>query len=180
MVSKIIRLTKLVFLFVILGLLTSCSYKNTLVAPKRETIVPHKRIFNLESQKEVYSKKRGENWWSSDKEMIALKSFFDPRSTSGSKREIDPVSRELVIKSVEAIAKEDWPIAQASMERAIRLNPMDEYLWTQLAFVCSRRGDSAQAIIFAKKAMALSTENPSLQIEIRIFINEISLKKDVQ
>ena len=86
---------------------------------------------------------------------------------------MDPASRELLHKVIDAIRKEEWQIAEATIERAIRLNPLDEYLWTQLAFIKGQRGDTLQAKIFAEKAMVLSSNNPMIQAEILNFLERL-------
>ena len=121
----------------------------------------------------VNSKKKF--WRSSEKHVIVNKSFFDPESVSGDSRKIDSACRGLLYAAIDAVRKEEYLKAQANIERAIRIQPSDPYLWTQLAFISSKRGDFSQAFVFAKKAAAMVGNNVALSSEIAKFIRGLSL-----
>ena len=173
MATKSLQLIRVFFLFNAVIWLQSCAYqKNSIIYEDQHPVSKTVRSDRSKFSKEI-SNSRYEDWWASENDVIALKSFFDPGSISGNTRQMDPASRELLHKVIDAIRKEEWQIAEATIERAIRLNPLDEYLWTQLAFIKGQRGDTLQAKIFAEKAMVLSSNNPMIQAEILNFLERL-------
>ena len=67
-------------------------------------------------------------------------------------RKIDSACRELLYKAIDALRTKDYIKAQSNIERAIRIQPNDPYLWTQLAYVALKKGDELQASVFSRKA----------------------------
>ena len=115
-------------------------------------------------------------WLHSKKSLIARKSFFDQKSVSGASRKIDSACRDLLYKAIDALRIKDYTKAQANIERAIRIQPNDPYLWTQLAYVALKNGDEMQASAFSKKAAAMAGGNELLSKEIAKFLRRLNFK----
>ena len=115
-------------------------------------------------------------WFKSEKNVIARKSFFDPESVSGASRKIDSACRELLYEAIDALRTKDYIKAQSNVERAIRIQPNDPYLWTQLAYVALKKGDDLQASAFSRKAAAMTGENELLSREITKFLHRLNLE----
>ena len=62
----------------------------------------------------------------------------------------------LLASAMQASARNDWAVAAATLERAIKLAPTDGGLWTQLAYVHYRRGDLTQARQLGRRALTRS------------------------
>ena len=170
MAKRPLQLAKLIFLFNAVFWSESCTYQKGSIISEDPRPVSKSILSDLGVSSKGISTSGDKEWWASEKDVIARKSFFDPSSISGDTRQIDPVSKELLYKTIEAVRKNEWQIAQSTIERAIRLHPLDEYLWTQLAFISDQRGDLVKAKVFSEKAMTLSADNPMIQVEILNFL----------
>ena len=174
MAARIIELVRATFLVIMLGWLCSCANLTERYVDKESAEDPStKKMAPSVPARQKSTKASFSTWRFQNRESIVFKSFFDPNSSSGATRQMKPVTKELLFKAIDAIKSKDWDIAQGSLERAIKLHPADEYLWTQLAFICVQRGDVAQGITLAKKAMAITASNPALHAEIESFIDNL-------
>jgi len=173
MAKRYLQLAKLFFLFNTVLWSESCTYQKGSIISEAPGSISKVILSEPRKSSKEMSNSRIKDWWASEKDIIARKSFFDPNSVSGDTRRIDPASKELLYKAIDAVRKDEWQIAQSTIERAIRIHPLDEYLWTQLAFINGQRGDLVQAKVFAEKAMALSANNPMIQVEILNFLERL-------
>jgi Tfp pilus assembly protein PilF len=57
----------------------------------------------------------------------------------------------------------DYVGAAATLERALRIQPQEAYLWNRLAHVRMEQGRYAQAGNFAQRSNALAKNQPALQ-----------------
>ena len=64
--------------------------------------------------------------------------------------------RELVANSRTSSASGDYARALADIERAIRIEPRNPYLWIELGKIHLSRNDPRQAATFARKAMSVA------------------------
>lgn len=64
--------------------------------------------------------------------------------------------RELIASSRRSSARGDYAHAQADIERAIRIEPRNPYLWLELGETHLARDDPRQAIAMARKAVSVS------------------------
>lgn len=64
--------------------------------------------------------------------------------------------RELVVSGKAYRASGDYAHALADIERAIRIEPRDPYLWVELGETHLARGDRQQAVATARKAMSVA------------------------
>ena len=69
--------------------------------------------------------------------------------------------QSLLASAMQASARNDWAVAAATLERAIKLAPTDGSLWTQLAYVHYRRGDLTQARQLGQRALTRSFPTPT-------------------
>ncbi|MDJ0918098.1 MAG: tetratricopeptide repeat protein [Woeseiaceae bacterium] len=76
----------------------------------------------------------------------------ESKAQSGSAEAI----RELVESSRTSRTAGDYPQALASIERAIRIEPRNPYLWIELAETHLSRGNAQQAAATARKAMSVA------------------------
>ena len=86
----------------------------------------------------------------------------EPASIPGEGMSSEPASgsaeavRELVASSRASRASGEYAHAQADIERAIRIEPRDPYLWVELGETHLARGDRQQAAATARKAMSVA------------------------
>ena len=166
---------KLVRIILLIPFLSSCSFQ--VLENQREEVLSSKEVASEMSPSILDNSVALEKtfWLQSEKNVIARKSFFDRKSMSGASRKIDSACRELVYKAIDALRINDYTKAQSNIERAIRINPNDPYLWTQLAYVALKKGDELQASAFSKKAAAMTGGNELLSIEITKFLRRLNL-----
>ena len=157
-------------------LLSSCSLQ--VLENQREEV-----LSNREVEREVRLSTSDDSvalgkifWLKSEKNVIARKSFFDPESVSGASRKIDSACRELLYKAIDALRTKDYTKAESNIERAIRIQPNDPYLWTQLAYVALKKGDELQASVFSRKAAAMAGGNELLIKETTKFLRRLNLE----
>ncbi len=63
---------------------------------------------------------------------------------------------ELVESSRTSRASGDYALALADIERAIRIEPRNPYLWLELGDIHLSRGDTGQAAAMARKALSVA------------------------
>jgi tetratricopeptide (TPR) repeat protein len=71
--------------------------------------------------------------------------------------------QELVSSSRTSRRDGDYVLAQADIERALRIEPRNPYLWLELGEIHRARGDSEQAAAMARKAMSLAGSDSNAQ-----------------
>ena len=74
-----------------------------------------------------------------------------------------PAARELATSADAAMARGDLTASAASLERALRIEPNNAGLWSRLAEVRLRQGDTAQAEQLALKANGLAGADAALR-----------------
>lgn len=72
-------------------------------------------------------------------------------------------SLSLVKKSKKALKAGDFDLAESLLERAIRKNPYNGWLWLDLAIVSYERGDYDQTLQLCKKSISLAQNDRNLQ-----------------
>jgi hypothetical protein len=65
----------------------------------------------------------------------------------------------------------NYPLATATLERAVRINPRDAELWLELGRVKLRQGDRVQAQNMGRRALSLSGSNASLRARCQALIS---------
>lgn len=77
-------------------------------------------------------------------------------------RSTPPVVAKLLRQSDQAGQQQDWPKAESYLQRALRISPKNAVLWSRMAEAKLKQGKSAQAVQFASKSNAISSD-PSLR-----------------
>ena len=72
-------------------------------------------------------------------------------------------SRALVAQAQSQAAAKNFPVAAASIERALRIEPDNPLLWIELAKVRQAEGNYVQAENMARKALSMSVNAPRTQ-----------------
>lgn len=76
---------------------------------------------------------------------------------------LSPASRALVSQAQAQIAAKNIPLAAASIERALRIEPENPLLWIELAKVRQAEGNYVQTENLARKALSMSINAPRTQ-----------------
>jgi Tfp pilus assembly protein PilF len=76
---------------------------------------------------------------------------------------LSPASRALVGQAQTQLASKNYPLAAASIERALRIEPGNGLLWIELGKVRMAEGNYQQAENFGRKAIALTGNAPNAQ-----------------
>lgn len=76
---------------------------------------------------------------------------------------LSSASRALVTQAQTQVAAKNFPVAAASIERALRIEPDNPLLWIELAKVHQTAGNPVQAENMARKAISLSINAPRAQ-----------------
>lgn len=71
--------------------------------------------------------------------------------------------QELVASSRTSASSGDYALALADIERAIRIEPRNPYLWLELGEIHLARGDARQANAMARKAMSIAGDDRAAQ-----------------
>ena len=92
-------------------------------------------------------------------------------TTIGTRQEPQPISDNTAVVNLANSARElrhskVFEQAAAKLERALRIEPGNAFVWHELALVYLEQGNPDQAIQFAYKSSAL-TENESLKLRNR-------------
>ena len=90
-----------------------------------------------------------------------------PSESSGgqplsAQRSTPPVVAKLLRQSEQAGQQQDWPKAESYLQRALRISPKNAVLWSRMAEAKLKQGKSAQAVQFASKSNAISSD-PNLR-----------------
>ncbi len=91
----------------------------------------------------------------------ALPPAAAPRPPPVRENQLSPATRSLVEQSHAQIGRGDLPGASATLERALRIEPYNPLLWTELGRLRLAEEDARQAENCARKAMALASGDPS-------------------
>lgn len=76
---------------------------------------------------------------------------------------LSPASRALVAQAQSQLASKNYPLAAASIERALRIEPGNGLLWIELGKIRMAEGNYQQAENFGRKAIALTGNAPNAQ-----------------
>jgi tetratricopeptide (TPR) repeat protein len=76
---------------------------------------------------------------------------------------LSPASRALVAQAQAQIAAKNMPLAAATIERALRVEPGNPLLWIELAKVRQAESNYQQAENMARKALSMSINAPRAQ-----------------
>jgi Flp pilus assembly protein TadD len=90
--------------------------------------------------------------------------------TSAMEQAITPASRSLLQSSRDQSASGNYVQAAASLERAIRIEPMQPLLWLELGRVRLLEGDYEQAEQLGRKARTLSAGDPTAETQSKLLI----------
>ena len=74
-------------------------------------------------------------------------------------RSVPPVVSKLLRQSEEASEQQDWQKAESYLQRALRISPKNAVLWNRMAATKLQQGKFSQAVQFAKKSNAISTDS---------------------
>ncbi|HKQ82412.1 MAG TPA: tetratricopeptide repeat protein [Steroidobacteraceae bacterium] len=72
-------------------------------------------------------------------------------------------AKSLVAQAQNQLAARNYPVASASIERALRIEPENPLLWLELAKVRQAEGNYSQAENLARRALSRSTQAPKAQ-----------------
>ncbi len=78
----------------------------------------------------------------------------------------------LLAKADSYVQTNEWELAAAALERALRIEPRNAWLWHHLAVVRFRQGRYVQAISLANKSSSLAPGNQALLGKNRSLIDE--------
>jgi tetratricopeptide (TPR) repeat protein len=76
---------------------------------------------------------------------------------------LGPAASALVTQAHRQSDSGDYAQAAATLERALRIEPDNPLLWTELGRVCLGENNPAQADAMGRKALSLATGDPSAQ-----------------
>lgn len=85
---------------------------------------------------------------------------------------LSPATRSLVEQAQTQLSQRNFPLASASIERALRIEPENPLLWLELAKVRLAEGNYPQAENLARRALSRSTHAPRAQAEAWSIIAE--------
>jgi hypothetical protein len=78
---------------------------------------------------------------------------------------LSPATRSLVAQAHEQLAHRDLDGASLTLDRALRIEPSNPLIWSELGKVRLAESDSHQAEICARKALALASGDRAAQAE---------------
>jgi Flp pilus assembly protein TadD len=76
---------------------------------------------------------------------------------------LGPAATALVAQAHKQASSGNYPVAAATIERALRIEPENPLLWIELGQVQLNEGNGAQADGMGRKALALATGDPQAQ-----------------
>ena len=85
---------------------------------------------------------------------------------------LGPASRALVSQAQSQLAAKNYAVAAASIERALRIEPGNPLLWTELGKVRLVEGNYVQAENMGRKAVAMAVNAPRAQSDAWALIAE--------
>ena len=86
-------------------------------------------------------------------------------------------SVSLVKKAKQALKAENFDLAESLLERAIRKDPYNGWLWFDLATVNYERGDLDHMLQLCKKSLSLAQNDTALQNSNRQLMQQTNIKK---
>lgn len=86
-------------------------------------------------------------------------------------------SVSLVQKSKKALKRGDFDLAETLLERAIRKDPYNGWLWFELASVNYERGDYDHTLQLCRKSLSLAQNYPALQNKNRQLMKQVNKKE---
>ena len=86
-------------------------------------------------------------------------------------------SESLVKKAKMAVNEGNFDLAETSLERAIRKEPYNGWLWFELASVNYARGDYGQTLQLCKKSLSLAQSDKILQNENQQLMKQANKKE---
>jgi tetratricopeptide (TPR) repeat protein len=78
---------------------------------------------------------------------------------------LSPATRSLVAQTHEQLARGDMDGASLTLDRALRIEPSNPLIWSELGRVRLAENDSHQAEVCARKALALASGDRAAQTE---------------
>ena len=72
-----------------------------------------------------------------------------------------------------AVAQGELERAAALVERALRIEPRDAFLWYRLASIRAQQGRASEAAGFARRALSFSTSDPALTQQINALLGTL-------
>ena len=88
---------------------------------------------------------------------------------------LSPASRALVAQAQSQLKSNNYAVAAASIERALRIEPGNPLLWIELGKVRQAEGNYVQAENMARKAVSMSVQAPKAQTQAWLLVAQ-SLK----
>jgi tetratricopeptide (TPR) repeat protein len=76
---------------------------------------------------------------------------------------LGPAARALVGQAQSQVASKNYPVAAASIERALRIEPGNPLLWIELGKIRQAEGNYQQAENMARKAASMAVNAPRAQ-----------------
>lgn len=76
---------------------------------------------------------------------------------------LSPATSSLVAQAQRQAAEGNFAQAEATLERALRIEPDNPLVWSELGRVHLAEGDAAQADAMGRKALSLATGDPAAQ-----------------
>ena len=73
-------------------------------------------------------------------------------------RSVPPVVSKLLRQSEQAAEQQDWVLAESYLQRALRISPKNALLWSRMAEAKLQQGKYKQAVQFASKSNAISSD----------------------
>ncbi|RMG34944.1 MAG: tetratricopeptide repeat protein [Gammaproteobacteria bacterium] len=96
---------------------------------------------------------------------VEVRAYEPPARVATVRRPASPAVRRLIRTAVEKRRAGDYQAAQASLERALRIEPRNARLWNRLAHLYAEQGQYARVESLAAKSNALAPNDPILQAD---------------
>ncbi|MCK5727012.1 MAG: tetratricopeptide repeat protein [Thiotrichaceae bacterium] len=85
------------------------------------------------------------------------------RNTAASKEVLLPATKGLLAQAESATSRQQYSSAISYLERALRIEPNNPIIWTELAKTYYDKGNDARTIVMAKKSNLYSTSGSALE-----------------
>ena len=102
---------------------------------------------------------------------------ISPEVESRPKAQTGAAANTLLVASAEARSNGDFPLAISHIERAIRIEPNNSALWSELALAYLADGESGRARQYAKKALALAGSRGDLKRKAWLVVADIEAQE---
>lgn len=96
---------------------------------------------------------------------VEVRAYKPPAQVATVRRPVSPAVRRLMRTAAEKRRAGDYEAAQASLERALRIEPRNPRLWNRLAHLYAAQGEYARVESLAAKSNALAGNDPVLQAD---------------